>query len=336
MLRLHLGLVIAAVLLVACDAGEPDGAPAPSTPAAVTNPPPAPDVEETPVPTATPTLTPTLTPTPTPRPRFDRAAAMDTIEHLAGEIGPREASSEAFHEAADDVERWFTNLGYDVRQVPVPVPAGNSWGIDVPEGESANVIADPPGFDPTEPHVIIGAHLDTVPQAPGAEDNASGIAVMRELARMAAAAPPRVPVRFIAFGAEEPRGDGDGFHHLGSQQYVADMPRNQRRSLVGMVSLDRVGVAADAVPLCTGGLGTTSLRDDVVDAAESLDIAADKCENRASDHWSFEKAELPAARLGSVPYEAYHSPDDVPSVVDPNQLRRAGRVMWTWLRTLRP
>ena len=102
--------------------------------------------------------------------------------------------------------------GYEVESVPVPVPAGNSWGIDVPAGDSANVIADPPDLDPTEPHVVIGAHLDTVPQAPGAEDNASGVAVMVELARMAAEEPPAVPVRFIAFGAEEPRGEEEATH----------------------------------------------------------------------------------------------------------------------------
>ena len=324
----RVALVAVVALLAGCTASDP-GDP-PSSPVAGSTPPgtasEAPD-------RVTPSPTPTPTPTPTPA-VFDATAAFDVIEHLAGTIGPREASGPAFHQAAADVEGWFTALGYVVTQVPVPVPAGNSWGVDVPAGTSANVIADPPGFDPTAPHVIVGAHLDTVPQAPGAEDNASGIGVMIDLARMAAAEPLGMPVRFIAFGAEEPRGDGDALHHFGSQQYVRDLPAAQAVALAGMVSLDRVGVAAEHVPICTGGSGTTAVRDALVAAAASVAVAAAACENRSSDHWSFEKAELPSARLGSVPYPGYHSAGDVPTVVDLSQLDEVGRTVWAWLRSL--
>jgi Zn-dependent M28 family amino/carboxypeptidase len=254
------------------------------------------------------------------------------VRHLAGTIGPREAASATFHQAADYVSDRFNRLGYQVSRVPVPVPAGNSWGVEVNAGTSANVIADPPGFDLTRPHIVVGAHLDTVPQAPGAEDNASGIGVMLELARMAVREPLRRPVRFIAFGAEEPRGEGDDLHHFGSQQYVADLGRAQRRATAAMVSLDRVGVATDRLPVCTGGTGTTAVRDALTAVAAALRIPTETCDNRASDHWSFEKARLPSARLGSVPYAAYHSPADVPSVVDEAQLDRVGRVVWAWLK----
>lgn len=326
--------IVGALVLTGCGGGsDPEGsADAATTPGGATAPP-SPTASVTPTPS--PARTPTPTPTPTPAPVvFDAAAAFAVVEHLAGTIGPREAASPAFHEAADYVIARFTGLGYSVTSTPVPVPAGNSWGVDVDAGTSANVFADPAGFDPAEPHVIVGAHLDTVPQAPGAEDNGSGIGVLIELARMAAAEPPAVPVRFIAFGAEEPRGEGDSLHHFGSQQYVAGMPAVQRQALVGMVSLDRVGVAADRVPVCTGGRGTTALRDALVAAAAAVDVAVETCENRSSDHWSFEKGEMPSARLGSVPYAGYHSPDDVPSVVDPAQLDRVGRIMWSWLGTL--
>ncbi|PSL05444.1 peptidase M28-like protein [Haloactinopolyspora alba] len=265
---------------------------------------------------------------------FDPAAAFDVVQHLAGEIGPREAASAAFDRAARYVRRELAALGYRVTAEPVPVPAGDSWGVDVGAGRSANVIADPPGFDPSSRHVIIGAHLDTVARAPGAEDNASGVGVLLEIARLAAARPPGVPVRFIAFGAEEPRGEGDDLHHFGSQQYVARMPDAQRSALTAMVSLDRVGVPADHVPVCAAGRHGTGLRDALLAAAENVETPAQGCEDRASDHWSFEKAALPAARLGSVPFAGYHSPDDVPSVVDPHQLHRVGRITWTWLRSL--
>ena len=53
--------------------------------------------------------------------------------------------------------------------------------------------------------------------------------------------------------------------------------------------------------------------------------------NQGSDHWSFEKAGLPAARVGGTPYAAYHSAADVPAVVQITQLNRVGRLMWAWL-----
>ena len=61
-----------------------------------------------------------------------------------------------------------------------------------------------------------------------------------------------------------------------------------------------------------------------------IGVAVDP-DNTASDHESFADAGLPAARLGSTPYAAYHSAQDVPAVVDPAQLRRVGRVIWDWL-----
>lgn len=44
-------------------------------------------------------------------------------------------------------------------------------------------------------------------------------------------------------------------------------------------------------------------------------------------------ARIPAARIGSVPYAAYHSPRDVPAVIDDRQLGRVGAVLWRWLPT---
>jgi hypothetical protein len=323
--RDRLVVVAGAVLVVVagCTAAEPATAPTSSPPRS-----------EPPTQASTPTRTQTPTPTPTPA-VFDPAAAFATVEHLATQIGPREAASAAFDEAVLYVVDRFRSLGYQVTTSPVPVPAGDSWGVPVAAGGSDNVIADPPGFDPAAPHVIIGAHLDTVAVAPGAEDNASGVAVVLELARMAAEQPPAVPVRFIAFGAEEPRGQGDELHHFGSRKYVAALSAAERSAVLGMVSLDRVGVPADAVPVSTGGTGPTTVLDALLAAAATAGVPARQDDqNRASDHWSFEKADIPAARVGSVPYAAYHSADDLPPVVDPAQLGRVGAIMWSWLQTL--
>jgi Zn-dependent M28 family amino/carboxypeptidase len=179
--------------------------------------------------------------------------------------------------------------------------------------------------------VVIGAHLDTVPVAPGAEDNASGVAVLLELARLATAQPPSVPIQFVAFGAEEPRGTGDALHHFGSRQLVAGLPRAERRAIAAMVSLDRVGVPAPYVPFCRGGSDGSRLRAAIRAAGRDTGIATRGCENRSSDHWSYEKAGIAAIRIGSVPYPGYHSQGDLPSVVSRRQLDRVGRLIWAWL-----
>ena len=265
---------------------------------------------------------------------MDAAAAFHDVRSLATGIGPREATSRNFAKAADLVVARFKRLGYDVRRTTVRVPAGVSWGIPVRRGTSQNVIAEPTGFDPAKPHVVVGAHLDTVPQAPGAEDNASGIAVLLQLATMSAEQPQELPVRFIAFGAEEPRGSGDALHHFGSRHIVSGLSGSQRRAVRAMVSLDRVGVRADYVPVCSAHDSGDQLRRTIRTAGRRAGITTRSCTNRASDHWTYAKAGIPAVRLGSVPYAGYHSRGDVPSVVDRRQLDRVGRLVWAWLRTL--
>jgi len=272
-------------------------------------------------------------------PEFDGSDSLDVIDFLAEQIGPREGTSDAFHRAADWVSERFADLGYDVTRDDVPVPEGDpayrpEWGTVIEPGTSANVIADPPGFDATRPHAVIGAHLDTVGVAPGAEDNASGIGVVLELARMLAEWPADVPVRLVAFGAEEPRGPGDSMHHFGSQQLVRNLSEAVREAVIGMVSLDRVGVRASGVPVGWGGRGPLQVVDALLELADDADIPAAQGDNRSSDHWSFEKAGIAAARLGSVPYTAYHSARDVPGVIDPDQVVRAGRLTDAWLRSL--
>ena len=143
------------------------------------------------------------------------------VQHLAGAIGPRHATSPAYRRAARWVEGELSSRGYDVRRQTVEVPGGNSWGVAVTAGTSQNVIATPPGFDPRQPHLVVGAHLDTVPQAPGAEDNASGVGVVLAVAEALQERRTRLPVMLVAFGAEEPRGDTDADHHYGSRAYVA-------------------------------------------------------------------------------------------------------------------
>ena len=264
--------------------------------------------------------------------RFHPAAVKRRVVFLAGRIGPRQATSAAYRRAAVWVEHRFRSLGYDVTRQYLRVPSGVSWGIPVPAGRTWNVVARPDDLRSGEPHRIVSAHLDSVPQAPGAEDDASGIGVILELARMAARKEPPVPVVFVAFAAEEPRGEGEALHHFGSKAMVSRLSGDGRRSLKGMVSLDRVGVGR-VVPVCSGGFGTPTVQPSLLREARQTHIPAHPCVDQASDHWSFAQAGIPAARVGGTPYAAYHSAADLPGVVQEAQLNRAGRLMWAWLNS---
>ena len=325
MTRYGVALAAGVLLLTACTKAERADPPAPRTSA------PAPSATAT-SPEPTPT-TSSAAPEASPVPAFDRRRAMADVRHLAGDIGPRLATGPAFRRAAAWVRGRLLELDYAVARQAYPVPAGSSWGVPVAAGRSANVVAAPGAFDADRPYVVVGAHLDTIAVAPGAEDNASGIAVLLETARRAQAAG-LTQVVFVAFGGEEPRGEGDDDHHVGSRQYVAAMTDPEREDLAGMVSLDRVGVG----PTTVAWVGGTSkrVRDALRDGARGLGIPVRVEENAGSDHESFADAGLPAARLGGSAYAAYHSARDVPAVVDPVQLERSGRVLWEWLRlTLR-
>ncbi len=257
---------------------------------------------------------------------------MQTVRLLALGIGPREAASPAYRQAARWVARRLIDSGYDVAQQRLPVPAGTSWGIDVDAGTTTNVIATLPGFRPRQPHLVVSAHLDTVPQAPGAEDDASGVGVLLELARLASMRETRLPIMFVAFGGEEPRGVGDALHHFGSRAMVARMAQPQRSAVRGMVSMDRIGVGT-VVPVCAAESRPRTVRAQLLRSAQRLGIPAIACVNRSSDHWSFELGDMPAARVGGTSYAGYHSAADLPRVIDTAQLRRVGRLMWAWLKS---
>ncbi|WP_210441075.1 M28 family metallopeptidase [Nocardioides xinjiangensis] len=314
------------------DAPGPDRSPADPTSSAA-EPSPSPDQSSTPSSPSPGPESPTGSAPGADRPvgpdDLDPGVAVRAVRHLAGRIGPREATGRAYARAAAWVGDELAGLGYDVARQRVDVPAGESWGVPVPAGRSVNVVATAPGFDPTESHLVVGAHLDTVPQAPGAEDNASGVGTLLAVATAAAERRTRLPVVFVAFGAEEPRGAPED-HHYGSRRYVALLGPQQRAAVRGMVSLDRVGVG-DRVPVGSAD-DTDPVQQALLAAARraAVPVVAEGGQ-RSSDHWSFVRAGLPGARLGSTPYAGYHSPGDVPAVVSPAQLERTGRIVLAWL-----
>ena len=110
-------------------------------------------------------------------------------------------------------------------------------GAVVSERTSYNVTAAKPSTfkkKGTNDIIVVGAHHDSVAGAPGANDDASGTAMVLELARVFKTLPTDTELRFVTFGAEE-------VGLLGSEHYVSELSENEKNRIVGMFNLDMVG-----------------------------------------------------------------------------------------------
>ena len=97
--------------------------------------------------------------------------------------------------------------------------------LDLPPSEKGSKQGLPP--------IVIGAHYDTVPGSPGADDNATGVAVLLELARDIASGPLKYPVQLVAFDMEE-------YGCFGSSHHAAKY-KQQQKSIRLMISLEMLG-----------------------------------------------------------------------------------------------
>ncbi len=100
-----------------------------------------------------------------------------------------------------------------------------------------NVIGTRAGNAPSHPRVLVGAHFDTVPGTPGADDNASGVAAMLETARLLTGVELDGAVEFVGFNLEESQGIT---FRLGSRAYAAEARRRGVR-YAGALILEMVG-----------------------------------------------------------------------------------------------
>lgn len=165
-----------------------------------------------------------------------------------------------------------------------------------------NIIAHLP--DVKQPNVLLGAHYDSVPKSPGANDNASGTAVILELARRLANEPLAHQTWFVAFDAEE-----DGLQ--GSKAFVKTAEPKFLSSLQAMLNFDMVGVNDQ---LFVGG--TESL---IVLAQKTNPKLSKIRDTGASDHEPFARAGVPVLFFYRGEDPNYHSPTD--TVVDPKLLQ---------------
>ncbi|MGE5171258.1 MAG: M28 family peptidase [Rudaea sp.] len=156
------------------------------------------------------------------------------VERLAGDIGERHVGRPtALHAAEAFIGDAWRKLGYDVRRQV----------YDAHDVECANLEITIPGIRGHSPIVLAGAHYDTVPGSPGADDNASGIAALIELARMLRDVRPAHPIRLVAFVNEEP--PFFYFGEMGSGVY-ARAARQRGDDIRVMLSLEMLGYFQDA------------------------------------------------------------------------------------------
>jgi hypothetical protein len=183
----------------------------------------------------------------------------------------------------------------------------------VPDDRRAdNVVGILPGTDPAlaQEAIVLGAHYDHVGAAggtvhPGADDNASGTAVVLGLARAwAAAGGARRTLVFALFGAEE-------LGLIGSGHYVKHAAVPLERTIL-MLNFDMVGRMRDG-QLHVGGVDSGSrLRDAVTDAARAAGVRVTLRGSpySPSDHTRFYSAGTPVLFFFTGTHPDYHAPGD--------------------------
>jgi hypothetical protein len=255
-------------------------------------------------------------------PHFSKTRAKQHVYAIAG-MGPRGAGGSAERRAADYVAARLREYGYSVSTQTFGIPAGKT---------SINVAAEKVGT--TSDTIVLGAHIDSKPPSPGGNDNASGVAVMLELARVLAVSDAAPTIRFVAFGAEEISGPTPDDHHFGSRHYVATLSSAQKARTEGMVSIDMVGYGGTFNIRNTGYSKMT-----VVDSLKAWGKYTDEPlaylrDPGWSDHDSFEYAGLPAAWIEWRNDPDYHTSQDTAAHVQYDRLERSGRLMRGWVLDL--
>jgi Zn-dependent M28 family amino/carboxypeptidase len=174
------------------------------------------------------------------RPETDRAAstpgqraalAERLRRHVQALEGVRHpvATPERHRAARDYVARELAALGLDVQLAP----------FSFRRRTFHNVVGVVPGSDPLRPRLVVGAHFDSTPHTPGADDNASGVAALLECARLVAGRTPRAGVEFVGLDLEELQ-TITGRYRVGSHAF-ARARRARGDELAGALILEMVG-----------------------------------------------------------------------------------------------
>lgn len=147
------------------------------------------------------------------------------LDHLQALVGPKHpvTSPEALWKTGRYILDRMETFGLDTIEE----------GIEGENPSLRNLIGRTSGRGAGQNILVIGAHYDTVAESPGADDNASGLAVLLEVARVLAPLRGDLTLEFVAFSLEE-----EGF--LGSDHYV-DQAQSNKVPLWGSIILECVG-----------------------------------------------------------------------------------------------
>jgi Zn-dependent M28 family amino/carboxypeptidase len=266
------------------------------------------------------------------------------VEFLAGSVGERNIPDkrEQLEEAAQFIDSSLRAAGYRPQ---------SQW-YNIGSAKCRNIEAEIRGAGRPGEVVIVGAHYDSAPESPGADDNASGVAAMLALARSFAGTRPARTLRFVGFTNEEP--PYFWRDEMGSLVY-AKKCRRQGDRVVAMLSIESVGFystspASQHYPAglsllypstgdfvaFVGNILSRSLVHETLrvfrgaGALPSVGAAVPNAIPGAgwSDHWSFWQQGFPGIEITDTalyrnPY--YHTPQDTPDRLDYDRLTR-----FTW------
>jgi Zn-dependent M28 family amino/carboxypeptidase len=258
------------------------------------------------------------------------------VEVLATDIGERHVHRpDALERAASYIEDQFLSFGL--------APASQYYNVRTLAVR--NIEVEIRGASKPDEIVILGAHYDSVPNCPAANDNASGIAGTLELARIfASRAAPARTVRFVAWVNEEPPFFQTDV--MGSRVYSAQC-KQHNENVVAMITLETIGCFLDTpssqnYPMMGLGLvlptvgnflavvGNLSSRklvktcEKVLKRTTRLPIQAQALPGMIpgigwSDHWSFWEEGYEAVMFTDTApyrYKHYHQPTDTPDKLD--------------------
>ena len=260
---------------------------------------------------------------------------METVKYLSGaEFMGRGIGTPELDKAAAFIASRFEAVGL----LPGG-PANGSWFQEWTDPESKkrmrNVVGILPGRNPelARESVVIGAHYDHLGTTgaskenagkvhPGADDNASGVAVLLELAsRLPLVSNMERPVVFIAFTGEEAGRKGSKYYVQNEKYYPASRA-------MGMINLDTIGRLGKGKLVILGAGSAKEWSSLFEEAAKplKLEIAVSTQDLDSSDQKSFQEAGIPAVQLFTGPHADYHRPTDTADKIDGKGLVKVATV----------
>lgn len=149
---------------------------------------------------------------------------------LSVSIGERHAGRhKALEEAVDFIDAEFCSTGLTLTRLPYEVDGQRFYNLELRKPGA--------GLD-----LVVGAHYDSVPGCPAANDNGTGVVALLALARRAAQLPDRMGLRLVAFANEEP--PYFQTEYMGSWVYARGL-RRRELEIQGLLALETIGYYSD-------------------------------------------------------------------------------------------